>query len=60
MIMPKSDTVTMTRDAWIDVSAYIDKLEKDLEFLNALKACGVDNWDGYSDAVEMVYGEDDE
>lgn len=56
MIMPKSDTVTMTRDAWNDVSAYIDKLEKDLEFLNALKACGVDNWDGYYDAVEMVYG----
>lgn len=60
MIMPKSDTVTMTRDAWNYVSAYIDKLEKDLEFLNALKACGVDNWDGYSDAVEMVYGEEDE
>lgn len=60
MIIPKSDTVTMTSDAWNDVSAYIDKLEKDLEFLNALKACGVDNWDGYSDAVEMVYGEDDE
>ena len=60
MIMPKSDTVTMTRDEWNDVHAYIDKLEKDLEFLNALKACGVDNWDGYSDAVEMVYGEDDE
>lgn len=37
-----------------------EKLEKDLEFLNALRACGVDNWDGYSDAVEMVYGEDDE
>lgn len=60
MITSKSDTVTMTRDAWNDVSAYIDKLEKDLEFLNALKACGVDNWDGYSDAAEMVYGEDDE
>jgi len=60
MIIPKSDTVTMTRDARNDVSAYIDKLEKDLEFLNALKACGVDNWYGYSDAVEMVYGEDDE
>ena len=60
MIMPKSDTVTMTRDAWNDASAHIEKLEKDLELLNALKACGVDNWDGYSDAVEMVYGEDDE
>lgn len=59
MIMPKSDTVTRIRDAWNDVSAYIDKLEKDLEFLNALKACGVDNWDGYSDAFEMVYGEED-
>ncbi|QBQ72893.1 host recBCD nuclease inhibitor [Klebsiella phage Patroon] len=59
MIMPKSDTVTMTRDAWNDVSAYIEKLEKDLELLNALRACGVDNWDGYSDAIEMVYGEED-
>ncbi|WP_445013675.1 hypothetical protein [Staphylococcus epidermidis] len=49
----------MTRDAWNDVSAYIDKLEKDLELLNALRACGVDNWDGYSDAIEMVYGEED-
>ena len=60
MIMPKSDTVTMTCDEWNDVNAYIAKLEKDLEFLEALKACGVDNWDGYSDVVEMVYGEDDE
>lgn len=59
MIMPKSDTVTLTRDSWNNVNAYIDKLEKDLEFLNVLKACGVDNWDGYSDAIEMVYGEED-
>ena len=59
MIMPKSYTVTLTRNAWNNVNAYIDKLEKDLEFLNVLKACGVDNWDGYSDAIEMVYGEED-
>ncbi|URY10921.1 inihibitor of recBCD nuclease [Shigella phage ESh7] len=59
MIIPKSDTVTMTRDACNDVSASIEKLEKDLELLNALRACGVDNWDGYSDAIEMVYGEED-
>lgn len=55
-----TDSVTVTRDAWNDMQSYIQSLEKDQEFLNALMACGVDNWDGYSDAIEMVYGEDDE
>lgn len=29
------------------------------EFLSCLEACGVDNWDGYSDAKAMMR-EDDE
>ena len=54
-----TDNVQVTREAWNDMQAYIQSLEKDQEFLNALRACCVDNWDGYSDAIEMVYGEDD-
>lgn len=37
----------------------VRKAEEDVEFLNALRACGVDNWDGYSDAVEMLEGEEE-
>lgn len=54
-----TDNVQVTREAWNDMQAYIQSLEKDQELLNALRACGVDNWDGYSAAIEMVYGEDD-
>lgn len=28
------------------------------EFLNCLEACGVDNWDGYGDACEMMEEEE--
>lgn len=59
MIMPKSDTVTMTRDAWNDVSAYIEFLEGRLAKLNALEAHGVDNWCGYADAVAELFKEDE-
>ena len=37
-----------------------NRLQEVDELMDALKCLGVDNWDGYSDAVEMVYGEDDE
>lgn len=30
-----------------------EKIVDDSNFLDCLKACGVDNWDGYSQAVEM-------
>lgn len=60
MIIPKSDTVTMTRDAWNDVSAYIEFLEGRLAKLNALEAHGVDNWCGYDDATAELFKEDDE
>lgn len=30
----------------------------EIEFLNCLEACGVDNWSGYSDAHEMMNEED--
>ena len=28
------------------------------EKLNCLEACGVDNWQGWDDAMEMLHGED--
>ena len=42
--------------------AELKKVQEKSEFLDCLKACGVDNWDGYSDAQNMMWpdGEDDE
>ena len=37
------DTVTISRKEY-------DQLQKDADMLNALEACGVDNWEGYSEA----------
>lgn len=54
----RTDNVQMPREAWNDLQEYIKLLEEDQELLNALRACGVENWAIYSDAIEMVYGED--
>lgn len=59
MSISKSDTVTMPRDAWNDVNAYIEFLEGRLAKLDALEAHGVDNWCGYDDAVVELFTEDD-
>lgn len=40
------ETVTIKKSTY-------DKLVADSEFLTALHACGVDNWEGYDDAVEI-------
>lgn len=31
-----------------------DRLTKESQFLSCLEACGVDNWNGYGDAREMM------
>ncbi len=36
-----------------------DRLTKADWFLDCLEACGVDNWCGYGDAVEMMNSEED-
>lgn len=41
-----------------DGLAEIERLEEDSEFLGALEAAGVDNWDGYGMAYEIL--EEDE
>lgn len=42
----------------VPVEKYKEMLER-LEFLNCLEACGVDNWEGYSDAGQMMEEEEE-
>jgi hypothetical protein len=37
--------------------AEYDKMMKDCRRLDALEGAGVDNWEGYDDAMEMMRGE---
>jgi hypothetical protein len=43
----------------ITMDEYNDLIEA-MEFLQCLEACGVDNWNGYSDAVEMFECDEDD
>lgn len=43
----KPRTIEVEIDEWLRIQERLDKLD-------ALEACGVDNWDGYSDAMEML------
>jgi len=36
----------------------VERLERDSKFLQALYACGLDNWDGIDFAIEMVEEEE--
>jgi hypothetical protein len=47
IVIPKEDQIT------ISTEEYNELLNESL-FLQALIACGVDNWDSYSDAQEML------
>lgn len=38
----------------------LEKVQEDSEFLECLKSAGVDNWDGYSEAQEMMWQEDED
>lgn len=33
--------------------------DEDIQFLNCLRACGVDNWEGYGEAQRMMWENDD-
>ncbi len=51
----------MDNKEMVEVSKdYLDQLEKDSELLSCLEACGVDNWGGWDDALEMMESEEDE
>ncbi|MNT01254.1 hypothetical protein D3C72_1357140 [compost metagenome] len=51
--MKREDTVTISKDEY-------EALQRDRELLNCLEACGVDNWSGWDDAMEMFTEEDAE
>ena len=35
-----------------------EQLQKDSNWLGCLEAAGVDNWDGYSDAIDILNGDE--
>lgn len=41
------ETITITKKEY-------DSLKEDAEFMRALEAAGVDNWEGYSIAQDMI------
>jgi hypothetical protein len=44
--MPVHEMITISKEEY-------DELVKDSDFLHALEQAGVDNWEGYSDAVDI-------
>ena len=44
------ETITITKKEYLELVA-------DSEFLNALRAAGVDNWEGYGEAVDILNAE---
>ncbi len=47
------DTVELTRKEY-------DQLVRDSEWLSCLSAAGVDNWEGYDEAIRMFHASEDE
>ena len=47
-------------DMAAEVRAVLVEVVEKANFLDCLKSCGVDNWDGYPDAQEMMWPEDDD
>lgn len=48
----------ITREEWFELKRYLEDLEEDREFLYALQAAGVDNWNGYEFACRIYNGEE--
>lgn len=46
------------RDYTLLLNTDLEQLEDDSYFFNCLKMAGVDNWDGYGEAQEMMYNDE--
>lgn len=46
--MPDNETITIYKDEY-------ERLRKNTTLLWSLRACGVDNWQGYDDAMSLYY-----
>jgi len=51
--MSKELTITITMEEY-------EELKRDQDFLNCLAAAGVDNWEGYEYAQELMDDEDED
>jgi hypothetical protein len=51
--MSKELTITITVEEY-------EELKRDQDFLNCLAAAGVDNWEGYEYAQELMDDDDDD
>jgi len=51
--MNTEETITIPKKEY-------DELIHDSEFLNALRSCGVDNWEWYDEAINMMNASEDE
>ena len=47
-------------DMALELEAKLIEMSEKADFLDCLQACGVDNWDGYSDAQEMMWPEEED
>lgn len=52
MIRHEDGSVTLTKEEYAEIMSQLD-------WLDALEAAGVDNWDGYDDAVDILNSEED-
>lgn len=51
--------VEITAQEAINIKHYLEDLEDDRDFLYSLQAAGVDNWNGYEEAVRIYNEEED-
>jgi hypothetical protein len=51
--VPEAETVTISKKEY-------DALVNDQRKLDALEACGVDNWQGWDEAMDMYHSQDNE
>ena len=56
-----SDTKSLRQMSYQEIKSHVSKLEAEIEemqedadFLEALRAAGVDNWNGYDIAMELM------
>lgn len=51
----KAELILVDDDEVIVEKTWFDKVNRNLAMLTALKAAGVDNWEGYDEAIKIFY-----
>lgn len=52
-------TTNITVEEMEEIKDYLEELENDRDLLYALQAAGVDNWNGYEEAIRIYNEEED-